>query len=131
MKRLLAIASILAATALLSGCYVAPGYSYVRSNGYQGGAYYGRGPAVIYNDSYYASPYYYGYGGYGYGCCVAPGITVGGVWYSRPRYGGDYHRDRDHGGWHGRPAQRGGYHGDGGHDRRSRGHSGHDDHRHH
>jgi len=131
MKRLLALASILGATVLLSGCYVAPDYSYVRGNGYQGGAYYGSGPAVIYNDSYYASPYYDG--GY-YGCCWAPGITVGGVWYSRPYddhryYRGHVHdRDDDHYRWHGHPTPRSGY------DRPYRGpyrHQGHDDDRHH
>ena len=135
MKRLLALVSILGATALLSGCYVAPDYSYVRGNGYQGGAYYGSGPAVVYNDSYYASPYYYG--SY-YGCCWAPGITVGGVWYSRPRYDrDDYHRrhvyyhrdgDRQRHDWHGHPAPRRGYEG---HYRGAHGHPGHDDrHRH-
>jgi hypothetical protein len=132
MKRLFAGLSILCATALLSGCYVSPDYSYVRGNGYAGSAYYGSGPAVIYRDSYYASPYYYG----GYGCCWAPGVTIGGVWYGgghryyRGRYYGHGYRGNGwHGGghgWHGRPPAshgHGGGHWSGGH-----GHGGHHGH---
>lgn len=102
MKRLIVGLSVLCATALLSGCYVSPDYSYVRGNGYAGGAYYGSGPAVIYDSSYYASPYYYD----GYGCCWAPGVTIGGVWYGGHRYyRGDhrYYHDHDHDGYRGRP----------------------------
>lgn len=124
MKRLLAGLALALGTAALSGCYYDPGYSYVRSNGYQGDAYYGEGPSVIYE------PDYYGYGGYyapGWG--YAPGVSVGvsGVWYhdshryrgrdwSRERYhdrgGRDWHdrddrghdrdRGRDRGDWRGR-----------------------------
>jgi hypothetical protein len=109
MKRLIAGLATIAATALLSGCYVSPDYSYVRGNGYQGSVYYGQGPSVIYRDNYYASPYYHG----GYGCCWAPGVSVGGVWYGGHRYyrgrGYDW---RDHHRWRGRPD------GNHGHDRR-------------
>lgn len=91
MKRMLAGLALVLGTAALSGCYYDPGYSYVRSNGYQGDAYYGRGETVIYDDDYYA-PGYYGYapGYYGY----APGVSVGigGVWYGESHYRG---RDRD------------------------------------
>ncbi|HEV2538805.1 MAG TPA: hypothetical protein VGU03_03775 [Frateuria sp.] len=93
MKRMLAGLALALGTAALSGCYYDPGYSYVRSNGYQGDAYYGEGPAVIYEPDYYSG--YYGPGwGYG-GCCYAPGVSVGisGTWYhDSDRYRG---RDRD------------------------------------
>ena len=94
MKRMLAGWALVLATATLSGCYYDPGYSYVRSNGYQGDAYYGEGPSVIYRSDYsgyygpgYYGPSYYGYGGY------APGVSVGisSVWYG----GGSHHRGRD------------------------------------
>lgn len=125
MKRLLAGLALALGTAALSGCYYDPGYSYVRSNGYQGDAYYGEGPSVIYEPDYYGYGGYYG-PGWGYGCCYAPGVSVGvsGVWYrdshhyrgrdwSRERYrdGGGRHdwrsrgdRDRGHdrGDWRGR-----------------------------
>jgi hypothetical protein len=92
MKRVLAGLALALGTAALSGCYYDPGYSYVRSNGYQGDAYYGEGPAVIYEPDYYSG--YYG-PGWGYGCCYAPGVSVGisGTWYrDSHRYRG---RDRD------------------------------------
>ncbi|MEI7036175.1 hypothetical protein [Fulvimonas yonginensis] len=93
MKRVLAGLALVLGTAALSGCYYDPDYSYVRGNGYQGDAYYGEGPAVIYE------PDYYGYGWYGpgwgyYGCCGS-GVSVGisGTWYEG---GHHYHgRDRD------------------------------------
>jgi hypothetical protein len=104
LKRLLAGVAVLGATSLLSGCYVSPDYSYVRGNGYAGAAYYGQGPTVVYRGyDAYPYPYYYG-------CCWAPGVTVGGVWYGGHRYyrGHDWHRD---GRWHGRS---GSWHGHGG-----------------
>lgn len=109
MKRLMAGIALLIGTAALSGCYYDPGYSYVRSAGYQGDAYYGDGGGTVYDDGYapgyYASPGYYGSGYYG---GYAPGVNVdiGTVWYSgsRGRYRGrgyDDHRgrgnDHDHG----------------------------------
>lgn len=116
MKRMLAGWVVALAAATLSGCYYDPGYSYVRSNGYQGDAYYGEGRPVIYDDGYapsYYGPTYYGDGYY------APGVSVGisSVWY-----GGSGHRGRDHDWrgdrhWHGEG--RGGYDRDdrGDHDR--------------
>lgn len=111
-KRVFAGLALAGATCLLSSCYVAPDYSYVRSNGYVGDAYYGSGPAVIYRDPY---PYGY-YSGWGYyGCCY-------GGWYGRGHYWG--HGGRDwHGGGHG-------WHGGGGHGW-SGGHGGHGDSGHH
>lgn len=101
MKRLLAVLSLVAATAVLSGCYVAPGYGYVQGNGYTGAAYYGTAPAAVYDYGYY-SPWYYGYPYYGYyGCCWGPGVIVGGGWY-----GGRYYRGGGHY-WHGRGAPAG------------------------
>ncbi len=134
MKRLLASLIMGVAAATLSGCYYDPGYSYVRSSGYGGDAYYGRGGSdyVVpgYYDGYYGSGYY---GGYGY----APGVSV---WYSDSHYRHDGyrgyrgHRDyRGHAGhWHGngRPSS-----GDRGHDRAHggdrRGRDGDRDHRRH
>ncbi|HXE77518.1 MAG TPA: hypothetical protein VN614_04655 [Rhodanobacter sp.] len=89
MLRLLAGLGLVATTLMLSGCYLGPDYGYVRQTGYQGGAYYGQSRA--YDGGYYLgsgyAPYYYG-SGYGYGCCYAPGVSVGvgAVWYDRPRY---------------------------------------------
>ena len=103
MKHLLAGIALVAVTSVLSGCYVAPDYSYVRGNGYGGDAYYGSGPAVVYNGYYAPGLYGYGYGGYGYGlygCCYAPGIY--GYWYGGRYYrgrGGYYHGGYG-GGWH-------------------------------
>lgn len=77
MKRLLAGSVLAALAALLSGCYVAPDYSYVRAGPYAGPAYYGH--AVVRDDGYVVAPAWYG-GGW-YGCCYSPGVTVGGVWY--------------------------------------------------
>jgi hypothetical protein len=83
MKRMLAGLAMVLGTAALSGCYYDPGYSYVRSNGYQGDVYYGEGPAVIYRPDYYGyyGPGYYGPGYYGY----QPGVSIGisGTWYNR------------------------------------------------
>jgi hypothetical protein len=113
IKRLLAALTLAMLMGLLSGCYVAPGYSYVQSNGAAGDVYYGSGPAVVYNGYYpYYGYGYYPYGGYWggyyggyYGCCW------GGY------YGGRYWRGG--GGWHGRGGwsggRGGGWHGGGGH----------------
>lgn len=100
LKRVLAGLTLAGVTCLLSSCYVAPDYSYVRSNGYVGDAYYGSGPAVVYDYPYYGYPYgYYGSWGY-YGCCY-------GGRYDHGRYWG--HGGHDwHGGGHG-------WHGGGGH----------------
>ncbi|MEO8747849.1 MAG: hypothetical protein ABI379_09390 [Rhodanobacter sp.] len=96
MKRLFASTALSAAVLLLAGCYVDPGYSYVRRTGYQGDAYYGQAMRG-YEDGYYAAPLYgsyygggYGYG-YGYGCCYTPGVRVGvsAAWYDRARYYGN------------------------------------------
>lgn len=92
MLRLLAGLGLTATVLLLSGCYLGPSYSYVRQPGYQSGAYYGQ--SRVYDDGYYVgsgyTPYYgAGYGTrYGYGCCYAPGVSVGvgAVWYDRPHY---------------------------------------------
>ena len=88
MKRMLAGLALVLGTAALSGCYYDPDYSYVRGNGYQGDAYYGEGPAVIYE------PDYYGYYGPGWGYGYAPGVSVGisGTWYRDSRH---YYRGRD------------------------------------
>ncbi len=116
MKRLLAGLALMTAAAALSGCYYDPGYSYVRSSGYAGDAYYGRG-----SDAYYAAPGYYDgyYGGgyygnayYGdgyYGCCYGPALGIGvvGGYYSRPGY--RHHDDDDRRGY-----SHGGYHAQGG-----------------
>jgi hypothetical protein len=121
MKRVLAGLALVLGTAALSGCYYDPGYSYVRSNGYQGDAYYGEGPAVIYQPDYYSG--YYG-PGWGYGCCYSPGVSVGisGTWYrDSHRY-----RGRDHD-WRGERHWDRGEHGQA--DRRDRGDwHGHRDH---
>lgn len=94
MKRLFASLIFTVAAVALSGCYLDPGYSYVRQNGYQGDTYYGRSVRT-YDDGYYGyygAPAYGGYygNGYGYGCCYTPGVSLGisGVWY-----GGSYYRD--------------------------------------
>lgn len=97
MKRLLSGLVLVVAAATLSGCYYDPGYSYVRSDGAGGDAYYGQRTAV-YDDGYYSAPGYYGnsyYGGGYYG--YAPGVSVG---ISSGWYGGSGYRDggRD---WHG------------------------------
>ena len=92
MKRLFAGLALIAATAMLSGCYYDPGY--VRSAGY-GGAYYTG--SVVYGDGYYYAPGYYDGGYYGYyGCCYAPGVNL---WYGGPGYyrGGYGNRGYYHG----------------------------------
>jgi hypothetical protein len=100
MKRMLAGLALVLGTAALSGCYYDPDYSYVRGNGYQGDAYYGEGPSVIYEQDYSG---YYGPGYYG--CCYAPGVSVGisGAWYDDShRYRGrdrDWRGGRDEGHW--------------------------------
>jgi hypothetical protein len=102
MKRILAALALVIVAAFLSGCYYDPGYSYVRSAGYGGDAYYGQGHTV-YDGGYYAPGYYDGYYGSGYyGCCYAPGLSVGissgwygGGWRDRDDWRGRYH-DRDH-----------------------------------
>jgi hypothetical protein len=103
MQRLICGLLVITFAGLASGCYVAPPYSYVRGTTYTGAAYYGEGPAVVYGNSYYGYPYdpYY------YGCCWAPGVAVGGVWYrdygGRRYYRGDYRgrASRGNGQWHG------------------------------
>lgn len=98
MKPWLAGLALLLGTAALSGCYDEPGYSYVRSNGYSGDAYYGSGRTVVYDDGYYApgyvNPGYYAAPGY-YG--YAPGVSVGigTVWYGGSRRGYGHGRDYD------------------------------------
>lgn len=104
MKRMLAGLALVLATAALSGCYYDPDYSYVRSNGYQGDAYYGEGPAVIYEpdySGYYGPGYYDGYYGPGYG--YAPGVNIGisGTWYRDSHH----YRGRDHD-WRGERSER-------------------------
>ncbi|RDS80388.1 hypothetical protein DWU99_19515 [Dyella psychrodurans] len=117
MKRVISGLVLAALTGLLSGCYIAPGYSYVQGNGYAGDAYYGTGPSVVYSYPYYGYyPYGYGYGYGYYGCCYGPGVIVGGYWY-----GGHYYRGG--GGWHGRGGWSGGHGGwSGGHGGWSGGH---------
>lgn len=122
MKRRLACVGLMVAAAALSGCYYDPGYTYVRGSGAAGDAYYGSGT------TYYAAPYdgYYGYygpayyGGY-YGCCDAPGVSIGVSthWYGGSRYPRHHGRDYRH---HGR--NRGHYRHDGrsGHRDPPRGH---------
>lgn len=118
IKRSLSGLALIVLMSLLSGCYIAPDYSYVRSNGYAGDAYYGSGPSVVYNGYYpygyggYGYPYGYGYYGGYYGCCYGPGVIVGGGWYGRGGHywrGGDWHGGG--GGWHGRGGWSGGGHG--------------------
>jgi hypothetical protein len=120
IKRLLSALILIVLMSLLSGCYVAPGYSYVRGGGYGGDAYYGSGPAVVYN-GYYPYGYGYGYGGYPYGyyggyygCCYGPGVIIGGGWYGRGYYGRGYygrggygHGGYGHGGGGGHTASHG------------------------
>lgn len=113
IKRLLVGLVLIVLMGALSGCYVAPGYSYVRGNGYGGDAYYGSGPAVVYNGYYPYGYYPYGYGYYSgyYGCCYGPGVIVGGGWYRGGRY---WHGNS---GWHGHGGWGGGHavsHGSGG-----------------
>ena len=120
MKRLLCGFVLVAVAALLSGCYYDPGYSYVRATPYTGPAYYGNG--VVYDDGYYVGPAWYD--GW-YGCCYAPGVTIGGVWYGHGGYRHDRHDRR--GGWHGGGHWRGGDGHDHDHDRRG---GRRDDHRH-
>lgn len=109
MKRLLASVALIVAASALSGCYYDPGYSYVRSQGYGGDAYYGDGgnayyAAPGYYDGYYGNSYY-GSGYYGYSPGVSVGISSG--WYGGSRYRHDDdrgHRDyqRHAGQWQGR-----------------------------
>lgn len=127
MKRMLAGLALVLGTAALSGCYYDPGYSYVRGNGYQGDAYYGEGPSVIYQPDYYGYGGYYG-PGWGYGCCYSSGVSVGisGTWRGDSRHyrGRDWSRERhddrhDRRDWRGRDDrghERGGWHGRRGHD---------------
>jgi len=122
MKRLLSGFVLVALAALLSGCYYDPGYSYVRASPYAGPAYYGNG--VVYSDGYYVAPGWYGYGYDGwYGCCYAPGVTIGGVWY-----GGRGYRHYRGGNWHGNGG--GHWHGGGGNHGRWSGHGSGGDHHH-
>lgn len=101
MKRMLA-SFILIAAASLSGCYYDPGYSYVRSSGYGGDAYYGQSTSTYYAAPGYYDGYYPGYYGGGYysdgyyGCCYAPSLSIGisSGWYGGSRH---YRRDRDDG----------------------------------
>ncbi|TAL85750.1 MAG: hypothetical protein EPN74_07050 [Rhodanobacter sp.] len=106
MRRVLAVMVLVAAAATLSGCYYDPGYSYVRASGEGGDAYYGRGTTTVYDDGYYANPYYYGsgyypgyYGGGYYGCCYNSGVSIGihGRWRDRPhdRRDGDGYRGHE------------------------------------
>lgn len=127
MRKMLLGIVLVGATSLLAGCYVAPGYSYVRgADG--GGAYYGRA-TTVYDNGYYA-PYGYGYYDYPYGYYPG-GVTVGigTTWYGGSRYrrydhddhrwrGDDHHwRGEDHRGhWdhdgdrrHGGPRPGGGH----------------------
>ncbi|HEU4669160.1 MAG TPA: hypothetical protein VFR91_00510 [Dyella sp.] len=94
-KVLLGSVLVVAMTALLGGCYVAPGYSYVRGPD-GGGAYYGRA-TTVYDDGYYAP---YGYGYYDYPYAYPGGVTVGvgTTWYGGSRY---RRYDRDDHRWHG------------------------------
>lgn len=95
MRKVLLGTLLVGATSLLTGCYVAPDYSYVR--GADGGAaYYGRA-ATVYDDGYYA-PYGYGYYGYPYGYPGGVTVGVGATWYGGSLYRRDY-RDDHH--WRG------------------------------
>lgn len=134
MKKLLIAALLVGATASLGGCYVEPGYSYVRGND-GGGAYYGRA-TTVYDSGYYApydyySPYYSPYGYYGYPGGVSVG--VGAVWYGgshyRRGYRGGYRHDYRHD-YRGHPGHWQGDRHDGGHHWRGSGGSyhGHGDH---
>ena len=92
MKRLLITLGLVAAFAGLSGCYYDPGYSYVRSSGYSGDAYYGQEVVrPAYSGGYYDDYYSDGLSG-GY----APGVSIGinSGWYGNSGRG-DYRRDRD------------------------------------
>ncbi|AND68765.1 hypothetical protein ATSB10_13110 [Dyella thiooxydans] len=96
MRKMLLGIVLVGAASLLSGCYVAPDYSYVRGPD-GGGAYYGRATRV-YDDGYYA-PYGYGYYDYPYGYYPG-GVTVGigTTWYGGSRHWRD---DRDDRHWRG------------------------------
>jgi hypothetical protein len=112
IKHLLAAIALVLLTGALSGCYIAPGYSYVQGNGYGGDVYYGSAPAAGYY-SYYPGYGYYPYGyGYGWGCCYGPvvggwwgGGYYGGRYYGRGYYGRGYYGG--HGGWSGHGAAHG------------------------
>jgi hypothetical protein len=128
IKRVLAGVVLAGLMGLLSGCYVAPGYSYVQSNGYAGDAYYGSAPTVVYGGGYpYYGYYGYPYGYYGYGCCYGPGVIVGGGWYGGHYYRGGYYRGGYRGGYsggyHGGHGGYGGGHGGGSHGSSGGGHS--------
>lgn len=109
MKRHLASLALIVVVAALSGCYYDPGYSYVRSSGQGGDAYYGRAESIYYAapgyyDSYSGSGYYGNeyYGSGYYGCCYGPtlGIGISSRYYGGSRYGSyGYrgYRGRDHG----------------------------------
>ena len=125
MKRHLASFALIVVAAALSGCYYDPGYSYVRSSGQGGDAYYGRGESTYYaapgyDDGYYGNGYYGNayYGSGYYGCCYGPAVNIGigSGYYGGPRYrsyddrGGRGHDDRDRhdrGGHHGYTPYRG------------------------
>ncbi|TAL74610.1 MAG: hypothetical protein EPN56_01765 [Rhodanobacter sp.] len=104
MRHFIGGLAVIAFAGLVSGCYVAPPYSYVRGTTYAGSAYYGEGPTVIYRGSYDAYPYTPYYGGY-YGCCWSSGGVVRGGWqrgYGGHRYDRDDYRGRARGnGWRG------------------------------
>ena len=130
MKRQLAFLALIIAAAALSGCYYDPGYSYVRSSGYAGDAYYGSA-----SNTYYAAPSYYdgyspAYYGGSYGCCYAPGVSIGisGLWYGGSQHRGyrNYRHSRPQGS-HGRGHYRGdrsGWSGQRGSSRRGSSHRG-------
>jgi hypothetical protein len=89
MKLVIRSMVLVGALALLAGCVYGPGYGYVRSDGYNGDAYYG-----------VSSPYYYD-GYYGGWCCgPALGIGVYGDYYYRGGYRGG-HRGPPSRGWQG------------------------------
>ena len=69
IKKVLAGVVLAGLMGLLSGCYIAPGYSYVQGNGSAGDVYFGTATPAYSYPYYgygYGYPYGYGFGYYGY-----------------------------------------------------------------
>ncbi|MEP7098291.1 MAG: hypothetical protein ABI748_11550 [Dokdonella sp.] len=98
MKLVIRSAIVLIAVAALGGCVYGPGYGYVRSDGYNGDAYYGNSYSYPPYDNGY-SGYYPGY--YGYGPSFGLDLSYGGYGHGRFGHRDYYNHGRDN--WsHGR-----------------------------
>ncbi|ASV99587.1 hypothetical protein [Paraburkholderia aromaticivorans] len=100
MSRLIASMALLAVTASLTGCAIAPAYDYGYAQPYYPGYGYAYGPpyAPVYGSVGI-------YGGWGGSCCYYHG-DHGGYWHGGHGWHGG---NGEHGGWHG--GGYGGYHG--------------------